>query len=80
MGAKIEKKISKIRDSSFGVRSMLRVFFGGRLRIVFYIKPVRTYIPQALKHLPFFYPKSRNMTSLKRHFLNKTSRRIFLKF
>ena len=63
LGVKI-KKISKIRDSHFVERSILR-----RLAFFDCVLLQNLNIQAVFKHLLFFDPKWRNITSLKRHFL-----------
>ena len=65
---------SKIRDCHFVRRTFNFTPFG-----IFWLRLTsKPNILAVFKHLPFFDPKWRNMTSLNRHFLKKTH--FFLKF
>ena len=68
------KKISKIRESHFVKRSILR-----RLEFFDCILLQNWTLLQPSNICRFFNPKWRNMTSLKRHFVKKLSTVFFLK-
>ena len=58
--------ISKILDRHFEERLILQTLFVCCLRFT-----LKSYISEAFECWPFFDPKSRDMTSLKRNFLEK---------
>ena len=61
-------KISKIRDFHLAERVICHLLVLCWLRFI-----LKSFIPEALECWPFFYPKSRDITSLKRHFLKNFS-------